>query len=119
MSQRFPSSVFRHGSEPDARFSLANERTFLAWIRTALGLVLAAVAVQALTPSLSELWRTAAAGLFATAGLVASLRSWFGWAAAEKALRLGRPLKGFAIGVVVTAATALGIAALLLGWLLA
>lgn len=27
------------GSDPDYRFSLANERTFLAWIRTALGLL--------------------------------------------------------------------------------
>lgn len=29
----------RQGTEPDYRFSLANERTFLAWIRTALGLL--------------------------------------------------------------------------------
>ncbi len=29
----------REGTEPDYRFSLANERTFLAWIRTALGLL--------------------------------------------------------------------------------
>ncbi|MFE4499730.1 YidH family protein [Rhodococcus sp. NPDC056743] len=31
--------------EPDYRFSLANERTFLAWIRTALGLLAGGVAV--------------------------------------------------------------------------
>ncbi len=28
---------FRLGEAPDYRFSLANERTFLAWIRTSLG----------------------------------------------------------------------------------
>ncbi|MCO4860751.1 DUF202 domain-containing protein [Cupriavidus sp. WGlv3] len=28
-----------HGNEPDYRFSLANERTFLAWIRTALAIL--------------------------------------------------------------------------------
>ncbi|MDQ7905703.1 DUF202 domain-containing protein [Phytohabitans sp. ZYX-F-186] len=39
---RWPSWVYRSGSEPDPRFTLANERTFLAWIRTALGLVAAA-----------------------------------------------------------------------------
>ena len=29
--------ISRIGEAPDYRFSLANERTFLAWIRTALG----------------------------------------------------------------------------------
>lgn len=29
----------RSGQEPDYRFSLANERTFLAWIRSALALM--------------------------------------------------------------------------------
>ena len=32
-------------AEPDIRFTLANERTFLAWVRTAIGLVAAGVAV--------------------------------------------------------------------------
>ena len=36
--------------EPDYRFTLANERTFLAWQRTALGLLAAAVAVVQLVP---------------------------------------------------------------------
>ncbi len=35
------------GQEPDPRFSLANERTFLAWIRTSLALLAGAVAVDA------------------------------------------------------------------------
>ncbi|MFL6082532.1 MAG: YidH family protein [Mycobacterium sp.] len=39
--------------EPDYRFTLANERTFLAWQRTALGLLAAAVAVVQLIPELS------------------------------------------------------------------
>ena len=34
-----------NGTDPDPRFSLANERTFLAWIRTALGLIALGVAV--------------------------------------------------------------------------
>ena len=34
-----------NGTEPDYRFTLANERTFLAWQRTALGLLAASVAV--------------------------------------------------------------------------
>jgi putative membrane protein len=38
---------------PDYRFTLANERTFLAWIRTALALVAGGVAVVQLVPALS------------------------------------------------------------------
>lgn len=45
--RRFPASVYRVGDEPDPRFSLANERTFLAWIRTSLGLTAGAVAMEA------------------------------------------------------------------------
>jgi putative membrane protein len=37
----------------DYRFTLANERTFLAWIRTALALVAGGVAVVQLVPALS------------------------------------------------------------------
>lgn len=39
--------------EPDYRFTLANERTFLAWIRTALALMAGGVAVVQLVPALS------------------------------------------------------------------
>lgn len=54
MKQRRPTWVYEAGEEPDPRFSLANERTFLAWVRTAfsLGLVLV-VAVVALTALLA------------------------------------------------------------------
>jgi len=45
---RFPARLYREGSEPDPRFSLANERTFLAWLRTALALLAAGVALEAL-----------------------------------------------------------------------
>ncbi|HYO03822.1 MAG TPA: DUF202 domain-containing protein [Mycobacterium sp.] len=37
--------------EPDYRFTLANERTFLAWIRTALALIAGGVALVQLVPS--------------------------------------------------------------------
>lgn len=41
--KRWPRSVFGVGDEPDARFTFANERTFLAWIRTSLALLAGAV----------------------------------------------------------------------------
>ena len=37
--------------EPDYRFTLANERTFLAWIRTSLALIAGGVALVQLVPS--------------------------------------------------------------------
>ena len=37
-------------SDPDYRFTLANERTFLAWFRTALALIAGGVAVVQLIP---------------------------------------------------------------------
>src|SRR5262249_51837567 len=40
------------GTQPDYRFSLANERTFLAWIRTGLALVGGGLAVAGFLPPL-------------------------------------------------------------------
>ena len=45
--RRWPRQVYAVGSEPDPRFTFANERTFLAWIRTALGFLAAGVAIAA------------------------------------------------------------------------
>lgn len=42
--------ISRLGEAPDYRFSLANERTFLAWIRTSLGFLAAGVGLDQLAP---------------------------------------------------------------------
>ncbi|MGF1739152.1 YidH family protein [Photobacterium satsumensis] len=42
------------GEAPDYRFSLANERTYLAWIRTALALLAGAIGIDQLTPDLAN-----------------------------------------------------------------
>jgi len=39
----------QQGKDPDYRFSLANERTFLAWIRTALALLAGGVVLDQLS----------------------------------------------------------------------
>lgn len=47
LTERFPHWVYHHGAEPDPRFTLANERTFFAWIRTGLRRIAAGVALEA------------------------------------------------------------------------
>ena len=77
---RWPSSVYAHGTEPDPRFSLANERTFLAWIRTALALVAGAAAIDALPLPLTDVAQNLLAGGLALAGLLTAGAAWRGWA---------------------------------------
>jgi putative membrane protein len=79
--------------EPDYRFTLANERTFLAWQRTALGLLAAAVAVVQLVPELTIPGARQALGLLLA--VLATLTSAMGllrWEQAERAIRRGGPL---------------------------
>ena len=45
-----PDQSQAEGAEPDVRFTFANERTFLAWSRTALALVVAGLGVVQLLP---------------------------------------------------------------------
>ena len=91
---RFPRAVFGVGAEPDPRFSLANERTFLAWIRTGLALIAGGVAIDAVVLPLPGWVRTATAVVLLVLGLAVPVLAWLNWAASERALRLGRPLPG-------------------------
>ena len=91
---RFPRWVYARGAEPDPRFSLANERTFLAWIRTALALVAAGVAVEAVPLGLDPRLRTVTATVFVLVGVVSGGQSWLGWARTERSLRVGAALPG-------------------------
>lgn len=84
----------RHvGEDPDPRFTMANERTFLAWIRTALGLDAAGLAVITLLPALPVPYAREVFGiaLVALGTLVAAI-SFRRWASLEDALREGHPL---------------------------
>lgn len=101
--RRFPRWVYDRGAEPDPRFSLANERTFLAWIRTSLALVAAGVAVRAVQVPLPSGFRYVAAALLVVLGLAAAGQGWVGWTRTERALRENRALPAPSIGVVITA----------------
>jgi putative membrane protein len=80
-------------TEPDYRFTLANERTFLAWQRTALGLLAAAVAVVQFVPELSIPGARHVLGLILA--LLAILTAGMGilrWEQADRAIRANLPL---------------------------
>lgn len=81
------------GAEPDPRFSFANERTFLAWIRTALAMMAAGIALETFGPDLEVTWlRPALAGLLVLIGVVIAGGSFRRWLNAEGALRTNQPL---------------------------
>ncbi|MGV0796304.1 DUF202 domain-containing protein [Mycolicibacterium elephantis] len=67
--------------EPDYRFTLANERTFLAWIRTALALIAGGIAVVQFVPSfgIPGVRHGLSLALTAAGGLLAALavRRWY------------------------------------------
>ena len=91
-SSRFPRSVYARGEEPDARFTLANERTFLAWIGAGLALISVGVGLESLALGLQPGFRLAAAVVLVVAGVACPVQAWFGWARVEAALRERRPL---------------------------
>lgn len=81
------------GEEPDPRFTLANERTFLAWVRTALALLAGGVAVEAFAGALfaPPVRVVLSTVLLALAALLA-LGAGAHWLRVERAMRRGRPL---------------------------
>jgi putative membrane protein len=79
--------------EPDPRFTFANERTFLAWHRTALALVGAGLAVTQILPPFDLPGGRRILGLpLIVLGGVIAFTSYGRWEANERALRFGRPL---------------------------
>ncbi len=81
------------GKTPDYRFTLANERTFLAWIRTALALLAGAVGIDQFSPHLgSPDMRFGLAMLLVAGGMALSITAWRRWRRNEHAMRLEREL---------------------------
>ncbi|WP_353827150.1 YidH family protein [Agromyces sp. SYSU T0242] len=83
----------RDGVEPDYRFTLANERTFLAWIRTALALLAGGVLLHQFATALEP--RVVVLGLailLAVASAALSVGAYTRWRANEIAMRRNGPL---------------------------
>ncbi|MFI7023068.1 YidH family protein [Micromonospora sp. NPDC049900] len=89
---RRPGRLFAVGTDPDPRFTLANERTFLAWIRTSLALFAAGIALEGLNLPIHPGYRLAAAVLLIALGTLTPAHAWLGWLRTERALRLSRGL---------------------------
>jgi putative membrane protein len=103
VTTRQPRWVYDEGDEPDPRFTLANERTFLAWVRTALAMLAGGVALHALSIDGPHVLRTAlAVGLIVLGGLV-GVGSFVRWARVERAMRRHEPLPPFGLGLAMTA----------------
>jgi putative membrane protein len=109
------SSPDERGKDPDPRFTLANERTFLAWIRTSLALLAAGLAIAEFLKSQTRGVRLVIGiPLILLAALVA-FRSYGRWVAVELAMRTGKPLPpshvpalvGTTIAVIAVAAAVL------------
>jgi putative membrane protein len=100
-------------TEPDVRFTLANERTFLAWNRTALALVVAGLGiVQLLPPFPGVPWGRHALGVpLIVLGAAVSVTSYWEWRRNQAALRRGAPLPRSVLPRILVATIA-GIAAL-------
>ena len=100
-------------AEPDVRFTLANERTFLAWNRTALALGVAGLGiVQLLPPFPGVPWGRHALGVpLIVLGAGVSVTSYWEWRRNQAALRRGAPLPRSVLPQVL-AATIAGVAVL-------
>ena len=90
---RRPHSVYSVGEDPDPQVSLANERTALSWMRTALALVAAGVALATLV-SFGDLpvFLLVIAAVSSVAGAVLAGWAIVHWRNAERNLRLGKPI---------------------------
>ena len=82
------------GTEPDPRFTMANERTFLAWNRTALALVVAGLAIVQVLPPFAGIWwgRHLLGVPLILLGAVLAVGGYLDWTRDQRALRLRRPL---------------------------
>ncbi|MFI9627910.1 YidH family protein [Streptomyces sp. NPDC052042] len=115
-----PQHVREEGETPDYRFSLANERTFLAWLRTALALIGGGFAVDQFLPSLAWGARAGLALALLASGVLCTLRAINHWVRCEQAMRRGEdlPVSRFPtlLGLTVTVVAVAMVLVVLFGW---
>ena len=110
--------ISRVGEAPDYRFSLANERTYLAWIRTALGFLAAGVGLDQLAPDFATpLIRELLALLLCLFAGVLAVYGYLRWLRNEKAIRLKEDLP-YTRGQLVISTILLVVAVVVMGLVL-
>ncbi len=102
------------GEDPDPRFTLSNERTFLSWTRTALALIAAGVALEAFElPALNEGQRRTITALLLLLGAALAMGAFRRWLVTERAMRnkvsipapILVPVLSFGVAIVALAVT--------------
>ncbi|MEP6464530.1 MAG: DUF202 domain-containing protein [Frankiaceae bacterium] len=90
--------------EPDYRFTLANERTFLAWIRTSLALLAGGVAVVQLVPRLGfAAGRYIVGELLIGLSIMVAATSVHRWQSVQRAMRSGGALPDTRLPLILAA----------------
>jgi putative membrane protein len=88
--------------DPDVQSQLANERTYLAWLRTALALVASGVAAARLLAGQTLRWAWELVGiLLILAGVVTAAFARRRWRAIQVAIREGGPMPAPRIAVMI------------------
>ena len=100
------------GTDPDYRFTMANERTFLAWLRTGLALLAGAVALASLVHDFGpRLFRLIITILLLVLSFVVTTGAYLRWDRTERALRENRPLPADPMPRIIVAGVAIIIVA--------
>ena len=94
----------RADPEPDARFTFANERTFLAWSRTGLALIVAGLGVVQLLPPFPGVpWGRHLIGVpLIVLGAIVAVAGYVEWVRNQRALRRGEPVPRSFLPVILT-----------------
>ncbi|TDC55093.1 DUF202 domain-containing protein [Actinomadura sp. KC345] len=110
--------LLAEGEEPDPRFTLANERTFLAWIRTALAVIAGGIGVALAGDLIEPVLRHLLAVGFAGTGAVIAALAFHRWLRTERALRRGESLPPPPLAPVISYGLAAAAIVLLVGVLI-
>ncbi|WP_052850000.1 YidH family protein [Streptomyces avicenniae] len=108
-----PHRVRAEGTVPDYRFSLANERTMLAWLRTGLALLAGGIAVDQFLTDLPGPFRAAVAVVLLAAGGLCAIRAVNHWVRVEQAMRRGEDLPAGRFPALLAVTTALAAVAVI------